>query len=100
MHPRVLPLLVGGLLLALVLPLPAIGQGEEPAQPADSEAAVIGLSGGSAGETARLLDEMYNGSGTDRRPRVVVHVIPLTNCLLVRGTSVDLLTVRELLRPL
>jgi hypothetical protein len=92
--------LVTGLVLALVLPVAASGQGEQPAQPADSETAVIGVRGHSAGETARLLEEMYNGSETARRPRVVVYVIPLTNCLLVRGTSADLLTIRELLRPL
>jgi hypothetical protein len=88
-----------GLLLALLFRVPAYAQEEQPAPPTDSKTAmIINVKVGSAKETARILDELFNGSGTDHKDRIVVLAIPLTSCLLVKATSADLQEIRHLLR--
>jgi hypothetical protein len=89
-----------GLLFALALPVPAFGQQEGAQQPTDPTVAVIRMKVGSAVEAASILDELFNGSGTARKTRIVVIAIPLTNCLFVGATKDDLATIRALLRPL
>ena len=92
--------LVIELLFAMVLPPPASGQEARSRQSTDSRTEIISARAGSAAETARILDELYNGSGTDRKPRIVVFAIPMTNCLFIKATSDDLLAIKVLLRPL
>ena len=87
------------LLFAFVLPGPASGQEERPVQPTDLNVALILMKVASAAETAPLLDEMYNGFGMARKARVGAYAIPGTNYLFLMGTSVDLLTIRSLIRP-
>jgi hypothetical protein len=60
---------------------------------------VIHVKIGSAMELARILDEIYNGSGTTRMNRIVVFAIPLTNCLFARASRNDLAAIRELVKP-
>ena|SRR6266511_5002925 len=58
---------------------------------------IIRVQESDAEETARLLDETFNGSGP---ARIVVFKIPATQLLFIKADSLDLLTIRMLLRPL
>jgi hypothetical protein len=88
------------LLFACVLPVSESGQEERTVQSTDLNVALIRMKVTSATETARLLDEMYNGSGTARKARIGAYAIPGTNYLFLMGTRIDLLTIRSLIRPL
>jgi hypothetical protein len=89
-----------GLWFASVLPFPASGQEDRPTQPSDSAVDVIDVKISNAVETARILDEAFNGSGKARKARIVVFALPMTNCLVIQATSADLLTIRALLREM
>jgi hypothetical protein len=89
-----------GLLIALAAPVPAFGSQEKPHQSASPTAEVIRMKVGNAVEAARFLDEAFNGTGLERKARVVVFVIPLTDCLFVEAMKDDLATIRSLLRSL
>src|SRR5690349_522565 len=60
--------------LATVLTVPASVQGQQPLPSTDLKTEIISVKAGDAAETARMIDEMYNGSGADRRIRVAVCV--------------------------
>jgi hypothetical protein len=92
-------LLAVGLLFAMVLPVPASGQEDRP-QPMDFKVERICLKAGNSVEAAQILDEWFNNSRTNGKPRIVVLAVPLTNCLLVKATSTDLLIIRRLLKPI
>lgn len=51
---------------------------------------------GSAKDSARVLDEAYNGSGPGR---ILVFAIPTTEIVFVKADSADLATIRVLLKP-
>ena len=89
-----------GLISALAFPVSAFGQQQNPRQPEEPTAAVIPLKVASAVEIAKILDQVFNGSGASRTPRIIVFAIPLTNSLFVRATELDLLIVRDLVEPL
>ena len=89
-----------GLSFGLIASGSACGQEATSSQPGDLIGEVVPVKFASAAEVARVLDSLFNGSGTDRKTRIEVFVIPLTNWLFVRGTRNDLVTIRELLKPL
>jgi hypothetical protein len=58
---------------------------------------VIHVPASDAAETARILDEAFNGEGPSR---IVVFAIPMTNSLFVKADADDLRCIQALLLPL
>jgi hypothetical protein len=83
-----------GLLFTVVTPLSAYGQEDRKPPGTDLEVAVVFLKTTNAEDVASVVKQAFNGSGPGR---VGVFAIPFTNCIFVKATRIDLLTIRQLL---
>ncbi len=81
----------------LALSVVAFALAAEPQTAADVSIVVIRVPVSSPKEAARVLDEIFNGTGETRRRRIVVFFLPGTRSVVVIGSRVDILTARELL---
>lgn len=89
-----------GILIGLAMAGPAFGREDKANQTIDSTVAVIPLKSSNAVEVATVLDEAFNGLGTNRKIRVVIFAVPMTDWLFIHATNSDLQTIRGLLKPL